>query len=171
MLKQNIGRYATELLTKCLIITDEMEKSQGARYDKFGNPIPLNSRNTYVYDSSNELKSEEDKGRLITKSGSIDVPNLTQDRITRERAAQLARSKYLTDLGNKQKPISKVYLPGDEEKIERSRNGDSEMISLMKELVEQNKSLSSEIQTLKSQVNGNQLTKIYKSPKSLRRGR
>jgi len=162
------GRFATNLLTKCFIEVDEIEKSQGVRVDRFGRQIPVNQRQTYVYDSSNELYSEEDKGRVITKAGSLEVPNTTQFRIERERAAQQARTKYLTDFGNKQKPGGRIYLPGDEKSIDTARknNADSEMISLMKELMNQNKSMSSEIATLKSQIQSR--PKILKSPKRIK---
>ena len=162
MAKQSIGKYATELLAKCFIITDEVEKSQGARVDKFGRQVPVNQRNTYVYDSSNELYSESDKGRVVTKAGSLEAPNTTQFRIERERAAQQARAKYLNNFENSSRSVSKIYMPGDTEKTERARAGDSEMIELMRELVNQNKTLSYEVQTLKSQIQSK--PQIYRSP-------
>jgi hypothetical protein len=162
----DIGKHATDLYTKCFIIVDEIEKSQGFRINTFGERVPVNQRFAYTYDSSNELDKsspEAKASRLLTKSSTITVPNLTQDRINRERAAQVARQKYLSDFGKSNTSNNRIYLPNEQQSIDRARAGDSEMIQLMREMVISNKSMAKEIEVLKSRINSK--SQIFKSPK------
>lgn len=165
------GKFATDLITKCFLIQDEIEKSQGVRKGWSSRDVGINERFTYTYDTSNELdKNSEDAKhpRLITKSGTLEAPNTTQYRIQQKQAADAARRKYLADFGTQKSSNNRIYTENEINQINNNRRNPSgeievngEMLSLMRELVSQNKVLKAEIDTIKKSSNN----RVLRSPK------
>jgi len=128
------GKYATDLIAKCFIIQDEIEKSQGMRRGWSSRDIGVNERFNYTYDSSNELDKsspEAAQPRLMTKSGQLDAPNSTQYRIQQKQAADAARRKYLSDFGTEKSTNGRVYTPSEINQINNNRKTQLEKYKLM----------------------------------------
>jgi len=170
---------ATDIINKCFLIQDKIEKNEGARSDRCGNyNIPLRGKKTYVYDDSNSL-DDSAEGRIITKANDLtagasmkNAGSFSNDTVYRNRKAAEAERRYLTPTSRASS--RRIHTPETARVVDQNRqNPDGniivpkELLGTMKELVEQNKILKAELDLLQEERFSNKIQKssVLRAPK------